>query len=142
MDLLTEEAIENNFEKITDDIINNSFFNVQLNRNKIDNRDIRNAIQEAFINCVKKVPYEKKQLFSETGLSINSTEKLVTFILSKKDESVDLLENINTFYANFLNCLASNNFKELDNYDLNKLDIDFSKCIDLFIDWVNGEPRQ
>lgn len=142
LDLLTEEAIENNFEKITDDIINNSFFNVQLNRNKIDNRDIRNAIQEAFINCVKKVPYEKKQLFSETGLSINSTEKLVTFILSKKDESVDLLENINTFYANFLNCLASNNFKELDNYDLNKLDIDFSKCIDLFIDWVNGESRQ
>lgn len=141
LDLLTEEAVENNFEKITNSIINNSFFNVQLNRNGIDKKNIQNAIQQAFVNCVQKVPFEQKQIFSETGLSIHSTEKILTFVMNKKKESVDLFGSIGIFYSNFLECLAVSNLKELDNHDLNKLCIDFSKCNDLFIDWINGETR-
>lgn len=142
LDLLTEEAIENNFESITNDIIENSFFNIQINQNNLDVQDLRKAIQNAFVNCSKRVPLGKKDIFSDTGLSISSTEKIISFVMQKKNEKTNLLESQSSFILSYLEFLAANKIKELDHHDLNKLDIDYSKCNELFLDWISGESRQ
>lgn len=142
LDLLTEEAIENNFESITNNVIENSFFNIQINQNNLDDKDVKRALQNAFINCSKRVPLEKKDIFSDTGLSICSTEKIISFVTEKNNEKINILESQSSFIESYLELLANNKIKELDHHDLNKLDIDFSKCNELFLDWISGEPRQ
>lgn len=141
IDLLTEEAIENNFEELTKKIVENSYFNVQLKRNNLDTSLVSNVIKKRFNYYVENIKNEEKQLYSETGLSLQSTKEIIAYVRSQYETSVNLVGDLGTYISSFLEMIQLRKINELNHHDLVNLSLDYTLCGDLIINWINGKSR-
>lgn len=142
IDLLTEETIENNFEDIIEEIFNNSLFRIQALKHDYDTTPIKKVIKQRFNEFAQKITLQNKNLYSQTGLSFDTTEKILRYISSLKDSGVNIFENKYVILSHFLKFIASEKVSELNHYDLKDIDMNYQDGIDFFSSWIEGKSRQ
>ncbi|MDD4111035.1 MAG: DEAD/DEAH box helicase [Clostridia bacterium] len=141
LNILAEESLETDDEKIIEEIIQCSLFKVQLLNVNID--PIKNSIRSLIKNIKsKKIDTETIKLFGKTGLSLNSNEIIKEYIknnleefndLVKKDDFINLLKKISFFFL-------SGKIGELDIGDKLKIEEEnTNQIVNFIIAWTLGE---
>lgn len=141
IDLLTEETIENNFEEIVEEIYNNSLFKIQALKHDYDATPIKKVIKQRFNEFSEKITLQNKDLYSQTGLSFDTTEKILNYIRPLKESSINIVENKNVILSHFLNFIAKEKISELNHHDLRDIDINYQNSIEFFSSWIEGKSR-
>lgn len=141
LDLINTEIFENNYEEIIKRIFDNSFFNIQFNKTEQDTTLLKNAIHHRFNYFNENINADEKELYSQTGLTFKSTEKIIKYVKGKKESNVEILTNSDTVLINFLDFLANNEISELNHYDLENINIDYSDALNFINAWLAGKPN-
>lgn len=137
IDLLTNEAIEDEFDSIIKKIIDLSLFSVQCNENNLEIEPIKKVIKKVFLKISDKVKVENKEIYS-TGLSFDTTDLMISFINEKNIGFYD----VDSFFSSFLEFLANNEISELKEVlDQKKLNIEFTELQEIIHLWITGEDR-
>lgn len=102
LNLIVEESIETDTQKIIEKIIENSLFKVQAGRKQIDLQPLRNSFN-SIVNRIKgEIPAEILIIFGQTGFSLDSNNAISNFIELNEDEIRKVVAQDNYLHLLFL----------------------------------------
>jgi replicative superfamily II helicase len=139
LDLITEEIIGTDYENIIEEIIKNSLFKVQIDKNGLDIELIKKEFRQIFKSFEDNA--EQLAVYKKTGLSLKSNKVLEDFI----DKHISYLRDcINQddylkVIEFFLKMLTENknDIPEMDNNKLTRLDLSPANCFSVIESWIN-----
>ena len=141
LDLITEEIIETEDEKIIEEIIDNSLFKIQIDKRKIDIEPIRTSFKKIYKKFREQASQEQLNVYGKTGFSFNSNKIIDDFIEQNKDELEIIIKDDDYFQllSLFLKLIEQNSFSELESYKLKKIGLTPSNCFDIIKLWIEGK---
>jgi superfamily II DNA/RNA helicase len=140
LDLLTEEIIGTEYEEIIENIIKNSLFKVQIDKNELDLEPLKTEFKRIFKSFEQNTTPEQLMVYKMTGLSFKSNKTIEDFIhqnitdLKNYIDQDDYLKIVE-FY---LVMLSENDIPEMNNKGLNKLRLQPIRCFPVIDNWING----
>jgi len=140
LDLLSEEIIETEDEKIIEEIIDNSLFKVQLDKREIEIEPIKASFKKIYKRFREQASQEQLSVYGKTGFSFNSSKIIDGFIEQNKDELEVIIQNDEYFQLLFLflELIEQNPISELKSYKLTKIGLPHSKYFDIIKLWIEG----
>lgn len=142
LDLLTEEVLGTEYEKIIENIIKNSLFKVQIDKKIIDIEPIKSGFRNIFKSFEKDTTIEQLNAYKVTGFSFKSNKIIDMFIETNITELTEIITNDNylKFLEKYLELISENEIDELSDYKLDGLNITPIDIINITQDWVSGKP--
>ncbi|MBN2616579.1 MAG: DEAD/DEAH box helicase [Bacteroidales bacterium] len=140
LDLLTEEIIGTEYEKVIEEIINNSLFKVQIDKRQLDITPLSKGFNRIFKSFEENTTFEQLSIYRITGFSFKSNKIIDDFI----DENIDELkivaddDNYYEVIRYFLKLISDFEIEEMEDYKLDNLDINPTEYYGIIESWVNG----
>jgi helicase len=121
LDLVTEEIIGTDYERIIEKIINNSLFKIQIDKRNLEIEKVKNGFYKIFKKFEQGTTFEQLRTYKLTGFSFTSNLTIDNYIelhkedlreIVGKDEYLKLLDV-------FLDLITAHSIKELSDSKLN-----------------------
>jgi len=144
LDLITEEIIGTEDEKIIEEMIDNSLFKIQIDKREIDIEPIRTSFKKIHKKFREQASQEQLEVYGKTGFSFTSSKIIDGFIEQNKDELEIIIKDDDYFQllSLFLRLIEQNSFSELESYKLKKIDLAPSSCFDIIKLWIEGKDTR
>ena len=142
LDLITEEIIGTDYEEIIEKIINNSLFKVQIDKNNLDIKLIKDEFRKIFRSFESSATHEQLSIYKKTGLSLKSNQVINSFVetnLSILNECIEK-DDFQKIIELFLRMLSDYEIPEMMNDKLKRLGISTISFFPVVINWIKGEP--
>jgi len=140
LDLISEEVIGTDYEKIIEEIIENSLFKVQIDKKNLSIEPVKEKFQQILMSFENNATLEQLMIYKKTGLYLSSNKLIEDFI----DTNLSNLQN----YVNedcylkiveyFLKMITENNITEMTNEKLERMNISPIQCYQVIEKWING----
>jgi superfamily II DNA/RNA helicase len=142
LDLITEEIIGTDYEKIVEEIIGNSLFKVQVDKKGLNIEPLKNEFKRIFKSFENNATVEQLNIYKKTGLSFNSNKAIEKFIDMYIIVLEDYINKDNYFgiIECFLKMLTENYISEMNNAKLTGLNFSPIEYFIIIENWLNAEP--
>jgi superfamily II DNA/RNA helicase len=144
LDIITEEIVETEDERIIEQIIDNSLFKIQIDREGIEIDPIKVEFKNILRRFKDQASSAQLKIYGKTGFCFRSCKSIDDFTEQNKSElSVFVQENDYIQILNsFLELIEQNSLIELESRKLGRMNISPTNYFSIMQLWIKGNDIQ
>lgn len=140
LDLFTEEIVGTEFEEIINNVVGNSLFKVQIEKDGNSLKPIKKAFKKIFRSFEQNLSHEEAATYKLSGFSYSSNKKIDTYVTENLERLREIFieDNYISLLSDVFNFILTSDIEELEDQKLKDLKLTVKNHFPIIEKWVTG----